>query len=274
MKVTILGVAIDRVTESQAINWIEQFLGQARTRYIVTANPEMLVAATKDSDFKLAINNADLVVPDGIGLLAMADFLSNVPVKIYSPLKLALQMLLSLARVLFAPHTFTVLPERVSGADLFLTLCRYAMEHAHPVVLVGGTEAERDGTVAFLNQQYPSLTIITDEGAGNANLETEEEFSRLAEKLLKLPRYILFVAYGHPKQELWMSRHISHLPPGVLIGVGGTFSYYSHEKPRAPKFLQSIGLEWLWRLVMEPARFNRIITATIRFPYLVFQSQR
>lgn len=267
MKIDILGVHIDNISFYEAQHTITQMVERGGRHYVVTANPEMVVEAQKNRPFQQAINNADLVTPDGTGLRAIAQYLydtslnkSNIIIKSY-------KLIYYLLSILNSQNKFTVIPHVVSGADLFWSLCHWAADANISVILIGGTADELNGTAVVIGQRYPGLQIITDIGAVDIENETSQEFERLKAKISPYTHALLFVAFGHPKQELWIVKHRKELPEGVAMGVGGTFAYVSGRKKRAPSMFRYLGLEWLWRLLIEPKRLTRIFTAVIIFPY-------
>ena len=122
-----------------------------------------------------------------------------------------------------------------------------------------------------LKKQFPSLRILgAEEGIRQGQGATNKE--ALIERIKHAKPDVLFVAFGAPKQDLFIAQHKAALEVPVMMGVGGSFDFLAGIVPRAPRWLRTIGLEWLWRLLLEPWRFPRIITATIRFPWRVFKS--
>src|SRR5690606_12477114 len=108
--------------------------------------------------------------------------------------------------------------------------------------------------------------------SGNLSAEHDE---LLRERIQSSGAEVLFVAFGAPKQEEWIARNVSHLPSlQVAMGVGGAFDFLAERKKRAPRWMRSWGLEWLYRLLIEPKRFKRIVNATLVFPWKVYRNSR
>ena len=166
---------------------------------------------------------------------------------------------------------FDILTETVKGTDLMLALCRLAAKKGWRVLLLGGWGGVGEETARVLRQQYPTLSIEATEGCRNVEGETEAEWLATREKLARVKPDLLFVAYGPVVQEKWIARHLSELSAKAAIGVAGAFDMISGRKRRSPVLLRNYGLEWLWRLLIEPSRIRRILTAFPYFPLLVFR---
>lgn len=154
--------------------------------------------------------------------------------------------------------------QRVGGADLVIE----SAKKGYKMFLLGGE-------VGVVEKAGGSLAKLGSKivGAESGGVVTSlEEFPKdVLERIKQTKPDILLVGFGAPKQDLFIAKYKNDLRVPVSIGVGGTFDYLAGIKPRAPQILQILGLEWLWRLIIEPRRFNRIMTATIRFPmaYLI-----
>ncbi len=246
-KITILGVGISQITLENALKTIEKRLNNDHTTkvyFIATPNPEMLVLASQDRQFRHVLNSADLAIPDGIGLVWATKLLG--------------------IKELRNPGIM----ERVAGVDLMLELCRMAAVKDYSIGLLGAGEGVAEKTAEVLKRKFPGLKIafsISD----LSNLRNQGDLEIRSCDLL-------FVAFGAPKQEEFINKlQISNIKYQIKVamGVGGAFDLISGKLKRAPKVWQSLGLEWLWRLIQEPMRLGRIINATIVFPYLVLKER-
>ncbi|MEA2020339.1 MAG: WecB/TagA/CpsF family glycosyltransferase [Patescibacteria group bacterium] len=239
----ILGVRVDNVTISEAVEKIGELVVDSGKHYVVTPNSEFIVDAQKDIKFKDILNNADLSIPDGMGVVIASRFYG------------------------------TGLKQRVAGTDLVDKLCREAARKGWTVFFLGGLQGvgERSGKV--LQKKYPQLKIAgTYEG--KREKKYDQETVQGIKNILEGRRVdILFVAYGHGYQEKWIERNLERLPVSVAVGVGGAFDFISKYIPRAPVWMQRIGLEWLFRLVQQPWRWRRIFKAVVVFPWLVFKDK-
>ncbi|MBU1146002.1 WecB/TagA/CpsF family glycosyltransferase [Patescibacteria group bacterium] len=242
MKVNILGIQIDNLKKAEALKIAEQFLSDGRQHYIVTPNPEMAVAAQKDEYFLEILNKADLSVPDGFGLILASRYLRRP------------------------------LLEKIHGVDLMLDICRLAEQKNYSVYLLGGKEGIAKKTAENLLKKFPKLRIAGAESGGIIN---EQQLATNNQQLNFTRPDILFVAFGAEKQEKWIVQNLNNIPSiKIAMGVGGAFDFISGKIKRAPKWIQKIGLEWLWRLFMQPWRWKRILTATIKFSWLVITKDK
>ncbi len=271
-KAEVLKVRFDIITLKEAEATVERLLGDSQKHYLVTPNPEFVVDCQQDPDFMEIINKADLSIPDGVGLI-FAWKLQGFFYYHYFPIRL-LQLVINIIRLIAA--ILFHLPEspvnsRLSGSDLFIELCKLAAQKGYRVFFLGGQEGMAQQTASYLKSQFPGLNIIgTYAGDGNSSGDPQT-LSAIGNQKVDL----LFVAYGHPRQEKWIWRNLPKLNVQLAMGVGGAFNFYSGDPPlikRAPTFLRSLGLEWSWRLLLEPRkRFPRIIKAVVYFPLLVYR---
>jgi len=239
MKVNILGVLIDNFKKAEVLGAAEQFLSNGRQHYIVTANPEMVVAAGKDKKFLEILNKADLTVPDGFGLILAARYLG---------------------KQLF---------ERVPGVDLMLDICRMVEQKSYSVFLVTAEEglSKPEETIAALNKKFPGLKI------GGVVLAEGESSEKIITEINEARPDVMFVSLrGIGRQEKFINESLNKIPSvKIAMGVGGAFDFISGKIKRAPRSMRRIGLEWLWRLFMQPWRLKRILTATAKFSWLVIR---
>ena len=235
-RVSILGVPIDAVTLSEASERIRVMITSGGQHHVLTPNPEMLVAARSNAAFRSVLQASSLNVPDGYGLI-LASRLLGCPLR-----------------------------ERVSGIDLLTALC---LRIDVPVFFLGAATGVAEQAAAALKAKNPALTVAGTYG-GSPLSSAEDD---IVDRVNRSGANVLFVAYGAPKQDLWIARNLKRMPNIlVAMGVGGSFDFLAGIRKRAPEFLRSFGLEWLWRLLQEPKRICRIFTATIVFPLLVFLS--
>ncbi len=238
MKRIILGVKIDSLSFDDVLRRIDSLIVKRKSSQIVTVNPEFIMTAQKDTKFRQIINSADLAVPDGFGLMLAGKFLS------------------------------TPLQERVTGVDLTWAICKLAEDRGYRVFFLGGRPGVAKETASRIKKLHPLLKVAGFY-AGNPGDK------RTINIIRKTKPDILFVAFGAPKQEKFIYNLIHNVSdfPRVSVGVGGTFDYISGVHPYAPDWIRKLGLEWLYRLITQPHRFNRILTATIRFPWSILKSK-
>jgi N-acetylglucosaminyldiphosphoundecaprenol N-acetyl-beta-D-mannosaminyltransferase len=248
MRIKILGVNIDALTFNQALDKVAEFLSEPGGHAIFTPNPEMLVLAQNRPQFKIALNSAQLTIPDGVGLLWA---------------------------VRFNQRRF---PERVAGTDMVESICALAAKNGARVFFYGGRKDAAARAASKLKQKYPNLNIAGAFSDGKIEYITATSCQDLIPRLTKEAEdvitktqpQILFVALGHPKQEEWIQAHLRKFPSvKVAMGIGGAFDFIAGDIKRAPVWLRKIHLEWFWRLILQPQRIGRILTAVILFPALV-----
>ncbi|MCK9186095.1 WecB/TagA/CpsF family glycosyltransferase [Candidatus Gracilibacteria bacterium] len=242
-KIEILGVRFNNVSlEEAADRAIKLAKGNSKT-YITTPNPEILLEAIKNPKFFEVLNKSALNVPDGIGILWASKYLSKRK----------------------------VLKERVTGIDLMLEICKKSGAENLKIFLLGASETAGEKAKQHLQEKYPDIKIV----GRLSKSPKEEDEKEITEEISRSGADILFVAYGAPKQELWIAKNLQKLSSVKLaIGVGGAFDFIAGTKKRAPKIFRKIGLEWLIRLIQEPKRIKRIWNATIKFPYEIIKRRK
>jgi N-acetylglucosaminyldiphosphoundecaprenol N-acetyl-beta-D-mannosaminyltransferase len=161
-------------------------------------------------------------------------------------------------------------PERVAGVDLFQALCERAATDRLKVFLLGGRPGSADLAAATLRQRHPDLQVETY--CPPLGFERDAaELNRIADRIRAVKPHILFVAFGAPKQEYWMDEHGRQLGVNVCIGVGGSFEMVGGVVQRAPRWIQRLGCEWLFRLCREPRRmWRRYLVGNAQFLNIVF----
>jgi len=280
--INILGVNVHPLSKKEFLKKIMHFLKNGQQHYIVTTNSEFIALASRDEKFKKIINLADLSIADGNGIIWASHFL-NRPVAIsktfppkkqkeYRKRKIRNQLFWTLALNLIHPQSVRdPIPERLSGADAILDICQLLSENDFSLYILGG---EGDTPVAAkftLEKMFPDLMISGIKGGFPKDSIPDET---LVEIVNKAKPDVLFVALGHPYQEKWIFRNLDKMPSVRLaLGIGGSLDFLSGKIKRAPKPLRNINIEWLFRLVQEPRRWNRIKTAVYEFPRMVYREK-
>lgn len=237
-KIDILGVKINSISREDALGVISGFLNkESESLFVATPNSEFIVESLKNSEFQKILNSADLLVPDGAGLLFAGSYLGT-------PFK-----------------------ERVAGSDLMIDSLEFLNVNsgsAYIVIPKKGLSSLEE--IKFsLKQKYPNLNISGTTFDGSYNFVNEIK-----------PNTLLLVGTGMIKQEKLIFEIRDRLPGGVVaMGIGGALDFITKKRKRAPGFFIALRLEWLWRIIRHPSskRFKRIITATVKFPWLVFISK-
>lgn len=241
MKTSILGIKISNLRRQEVLHKIEEYIRSKGKHYLVTPNPEFVMDAQKDPDFREILNQADIAIPDGIGLIFASWYLLR-------PLK-----------------------QRIHGVDLCWDIFNLSLKNGWSVYLFGGEKGTVKPLVAeealnVLKNKYPGLKVDCYHKEYRYGLDNDQQ---AVETINHFKPDVLLVALGHRKQEKWINKNLDKLDVKLAIGVGGTFDYISGKIKRAPKWIRSLGLEWLFRLFKQPTRWPRIIKATFKFVSLV-----
>jgi N-acetylglucosaminyldiphosphoundecaprenol N-acetyl-beta-D-mannosaminyltransferase len=232
----VLGYPVDVVDEPLALSVIEDAWTRGRGMHVVTLNAEMVVAAQQDAELDRIIRHAHLIVPDGAG-------------------------------VVFAVKLNGQEISRLPGIELAAGALSRAAAAGVKVALLGGKPEVMEMLLEVLPQRYPGLNIVSSRNGYFTVDEQEEVIDQIAEHEPQL----LLVALGVPKQEYFIDHLSARLPHTVKIGVGGSFDVWTGQVKRAPAIMRKLSLEWLYRLVKEPWRFSRIMSALPNFFFQVLQ---
>ncbi|OGY79011.1 MAG: hypothetical protein A3B74_03950 [Candidatus Kerfeldbacteria bacterium RIFCSPHIGHO2_02_FULL_42_14] len=237
-KIEILGIPIANITQAEALKYILDRLQKRTQTSVFTPGPEFLVRANKNARFHQILRKADILLPDGTGLI-----------------------LASFGKI----HT------RVIGADIVLALMEKlkGTEQKIGIVLPIVSLSSKETLTKSLREKFPNLNFKIYESR-TPDITDRAPEDNLFQMMNTYAPDLVFVALGSPKQEYWINHARNILKnASIFIGVGGTFDYFTGVFPRAPLWMRKIGIEWLWRFSLEPKRFKRIYNAVIIFPYLV-----
>jgi N-acetylglucosaminyldiphosphoundecaprenol N-acetyl-beta-D-mannosaminyltransferase len=241
----IAGVPVDALTQAEAIAWVLQ---RARAggppAYVVTPNAHHAGLLRDSARFRRAYDSAGLSVADGVSLVWAS-------------------------RVLGAP-----LPARVPGVDLFEAVCEAAAGTGLRVFLLGGRPGAAEGAARALRKSYPGLEVAGTYCPPVGFEADATESRRVADAVRAAAPHVLFVALGAPKQEVWLQDHLAELGVPVGVGVGAAFDFVSGQVRRAPPWMRRVGLEWLFRVMVEPRRlWKRYAVYNTRLVALVFRQR-
>lgn len=240
-RTNILGIPFDNVRHGEALAVALENINRTHGKpfFIATPNPEMLLAARKNIRFHKVLNETDLNIPDGFGII-MASKMTKHPLK-----------------------------ERVTGTDLMQSICEHSPAGTK-IFLLGAGHGVAEKTKTKLEQKNPKIKIV---GTYSGSPNVMEELS-IIKMINDSEAQILFVAFGAPKQELWIARNLHEFKYlRLVMGVGGAFDFIAGHVKRAPEWMRKTGTEWLYRLVKQPSRIRRIFNATIRFPIVFLISK-
>ena len=224
-RVEILGVNVDSVTMSQAVEIVSNLIDAKKNSLVATANAEMLMRATYDEELKNILNSANLVVPDGAGT------------------------------VWAARHLGYEMPERVAGFDLVQELMKVAPQKKWKIFLFGSAPSVAEKAKLKAEELYKGIEIV---GTRNGFFSADDE-PKIISQIKNSQPDILLAALGVPKQEKWLAANKDKLNVPVSIGVGGTLDVMAGVVQRAPRWMQRAKLEWLFRALLQPSRAGRLI---------------
>lgn len=224
MTLNLMGTKINNYTFEESISKAKELMFTEKVSQVITINPEMFKEKEQNSEFRQILDEADMIIPDGIGI------------------KIALKI---------KGQDCT----RIAGIDFARKLLEECAKNGNNVAIIGAKEEVINKAVKNLENEINGLNIVYfHNGFFNDNNEIYKELEKNNAKLI-------LVALGSPKQEFFIYNAKKILPPCLMVGIGGSLDVWSGEVKRAPKIWQKLGLEWLYRTLSQPERFKRIFPA-------------
>lgn len=221
-RINILGTEFDNFTEKQFHKYLSDDMDARANKFIVTANPEMVLSAQKNPKFSKVLNSADYVIPDGIGIIKGAKTLG------------------------------TPMHERITGFDTLMYLIKTANRKQLKVYLLGAKPDVIKASANRIKKEYPQIDLV---GYHDGYFKDDQV---IIDDITEKEPNIIMVALGYPKQEFFINKYRKNIK-AIWIGVGGSFDVFSGTKKRAPLIFQKLNLEWLYRLIKEPTRIGRML---------------
>jgi len=241
----MLNTPVHSVTMAETMELCGQFMDEPSLHQICTTNPEFIMRAQEDEPFRQLLWDADLCVPDGVGLLLAGKWMKR-------------------------PFATPLFPERVPGSEIVYHLAEQCAENGWRLFLLGAQEGIAAQAGRLFQQKYPDL-IIAGSYAGSPDLDENETIVSL---INDSRADVLYVAYGNPKQDMWIGRNKETLKTvRVAIGIGASLDFVTGNATRAPRWMQKLGLEWLHRLILEPWRWRRML-ALPRFVFSIIRDKQ
>ncbi len=235
----ILGLHVSAVTMPDVLETIDGWIARRERRYVCVSNVHSVMESWDDPALRRIHNEAGLVTPDGMPLVWISRLRGQRHVR------------------------------RVYGPDLMLALCAHSVPRGYRHLLYGGDAGVADSLAERLQERFPGLTIA-DTYAPPLRPLTPEEDTAVVARINAAQPDVVWVGLGMPKQERWMHDHVGRLTAPALIGVGAAFDFHAGLKPQAPRWMQRAGLEWLFRLAVEPHRlWKRYLYHNPRFVWFV-----
>ncbi len=243
-RISLLKTNINNISFDDALGQIKILIEKNENKFIVTPNVDHLVRLDKDQELQGIYNNASLVLPDGVPILWASKFLGT-------PLK-----------------------EKISGSDLFPRLCKIAAEKGYKLFFLGGREGAAEKAAEVLRVKHPSLQIVGIDSPPFGFENDSRENDKIIQMIKDARPDILFVGLGSPKQEKWIYKHKDKYQVPISIGIGVSFEFVSGMVKRSPVWMQKVGLEWFWRVLMEPKRlWKRYLINDMHFFVLVLRQK-
>ncbi len=236
------GIDITNTTMDEAVGWMVKRVKDNKPAFVAFVNPDCLNIACQNDQYRQVLSTlATRVLPDGIGI--------NIGCRLLGVSLMA----------------------NVNGTDLFPRLCEKSAAEGVSLFLLGSKPGVAEAVSLKMRERFPALSIA---GVRDGYFK-QEESGQIVEEINSSKADILLVAFGAPKQELWLAEHHHQLNACVCLGVGGLFDFYSGRLPRAPVWMREIGLEWTWRLLQEPGRmWRRYLIGNPLFLYRVWKQKR
>ena len=219
----VLGIPIHDATYAETLDWIGLWIAEGGSHQIATVNPEFVMAARRDHDFRAVLEGASLCLPDGVGITLAASYQGQR------------------------------LRDRVAGIDLVERLATRASREGWRLFLLGAGPGVAERTAEMLTSRNPGLEVCGTYAGSPAPVEEDGIIQRVRDSHAD----VLLVAYGAPAQDLWLARNLGKTGAAVGIGIGGAFDYLTGVAHRAPHWVRRIGMEWLHRLLRQPWRWRR-----------------
>ena len=239
-KNNILKISIPTDTKKSILYKIKKYINKpSKFFHIVSLNPENLVIAFENQEFKKVIETAQIKLIDGVGVI-LAAYLLRIEVG-----------------------------ERVTGVELMEELIKLAQKLRLKVLLIGGKKNLAEKLANCYQRQFSEAKFLGIEGIKDIKNPLKGEEKKIFTIVSDFRPHIVFVAFGSPYQELWIDHHKDQFQRCLVMGVGGAFDFLAGEVPRAPVFVRKVGFEWLFRLIVQPWRWRRQLRL-VRFGWLIF----
>ncbi len=290
ISIKILGVRVDfGLNMSKALDIIENnLLKDGGSHIVCTTNPEFVIDAQEDPDFKKIINESSLSVPDGIGVIFAKNYLNtlvNLKRNFLFPLVAFIKGIgVGISSFL---NKGNLREERISGVDLTYEICNLSSKKGYSIFFLGGRaknavgnfidEGDKDMSnkaADIMREKYPGVNIVGATSSFSRGKEDDEKTVEYIKKIMEEKGInkidFLFVAYNHVHQEKWIIRNKDKIPAKVSIGCGGTFDFIVGNCSLPPTIYVKYNLGWLYRLIKQPWRLKRIIKAFPIFPMKVY----
>jgi len=248
-RIRILDVPVDAISKADALEIFTSLMNKTGLSLIVTPNAEIVEDASRDLEFKAIIESAELIIPDGIGIVFASKILK-----------------------------YPLIEKRVTGIDFLSDILIYLQETGKSIYLLGSESGIAELAAEKMKEKYPDLKIAGThhgyfDGVKQGNFESDEAKAIVA-NINESGADFLCVAMGSKRQEKFIYTHKdSFTDVRAAMGVGGSLDVWAGKLKRAPKLLQSFGFEWLYRFIQEPSRYKRMIKLPIFMLRVIFSKK-
>lgn len=244
-RMKFMNTYIDNCTKEEAIEYIEKCIKERRIRHVITPNVDQIVRMEKDAYFRKICNNAELLLTDGTPLLWIAKWYGT-PIK-----------------------------EKICGSDLVPELCQIAANKGYKVFLLGAAEGVAAKAASNLQRKYPGLDIAGTYSPPFGFEKDQDELDRIDQMLFDSKADMLFVGMGVPKQDIFIFEHMNIYKIPMSFSIGATIDFEAGIQKRAPKWINRIGMEWLYRFFQNPKKmFKRYFVDDIKIVKLALKYKR
>lgn len=223
-EISVLDVRFLNISMDRALALLENTIISGGKEAVSFINADCLNISVRDSEYRKLLNSQNIVLPDGAGIRIACRLVGER------------------------------MAANLNGTDLLPPLCELSKTKGFKIFLLGAAEGVGQRMKANLESTYPGLEIVGEQH-GYFNHETDTD--KVIENINALNPNIVLVAFGAPRQEKWIRQYIDKIDANLLLGVGGLFDFYSGDKKRAPLWMRNTGLEWVYRLYLEPGRLWR-----------------
>lgn len=276
-QIRILSARIDCLNFGQVYQRLQELVNQAQPAIVVTPNPEIILQAQTDKILMSVINQSDLSIPDGTGLIWAAKYnslpLSKIP--IIRQIQAFIQVIWTLLLHLINPeYGHDIIPERITGTDIIPELAKICADSQQRIFFLGAGPGVAQEAAKRLRAINPHLEVVGAH-SGHWPSKYDEENRHL---INQAQPDCLILAFGAPREQHWINRNLTHLPSvKLVIGIGGGLDFIAEsvsvlggkQAIRAPQWMRQLKLEWLHRLLYQPNRWSRIFNAVFIFPVKV-----
>lgn len=238
-------IVIDNLNWPEAMQRVEDLIKGDRRAFVTTPNVDHVMTAEADPLFREIYQQADLVLTDGVPIIWASKFLGT-PIK-----------------------------EKISGSDFLIKFCPVAAKKGYRLFFLGGKPGAAEISAEILSERYPGVNIVGISCPPLGFHADRERNARVVEEIKKASPDLVFVGLGAPKQEKWIFSNKDNYGAPVSFTVGASFDFVAGITPRAPLFMQRIGLEWFWRLMKEPKKlWKRYLIKDMKFFPLILKQKR